>query len=224
MTEHAEQANYEDTLLDLEHIEARCKSLAARRFSGPPGAVLQDWVGKLSFMQQTVLLTAIRGPDGVAKYNPPKMLLRWFRRCVLISALEQGVILDPVDPRGGSFNGPSVDLTATALEALAGASFVYDRDFHGLVTYWGHRMDAVVGDYLRNADAIPAHFQSHFMHACEILGYKHPNKDIRRWWNNVYIRLVHDLHLFPETEAQLDARLGDSREGWLSRSDPATVN
>ena len=44
--------------------------------------VLQPWVSGLTFMQQTVLLTAIRGPDGVPKYGPTKMLLRWFRRCI----------------------------------------------------------------------------------------------------------------------------------------------
>lgn len=32
-----------------------------------------------------------------------------------------------------------------------------------------------------------------------------------------------DMHLWPETEAQLDERLGDSRSGWLKRADPATV-
>jgi hypothetical protein len=30
------------------------------------------------------------------------------------------------------------------------------------------------------------------------------------------------MHLWPETEAQMDQRLGDSREGWLARGDVAT--
>ena len=30
-----------------------------------------------------------------------------------------------------------------------------------------------------------------------------------------------DVH--PETESEMDARLGDSREGWLARADAATV-
>src|SRR5262245_28467293 len=50
-----------------------------------PRAVLQDWVQERPFMQQTVLLTAIRGPDGIAKYSSVKLLLRWYRRCVLLS-------------------------------------------------------------------------------------------------------------------------------------------
>ena len=31
--------------------------------------VLQDWVSDLPMMQQTVLLTAVRGPDGLPKYH-----------------------------------------------------------------------------------------------------------------------------------------------------------
>lgn len=45
---------------------------------------------------------------------------------------------------------------------------------------------------------------------------------IRGGWGKLYLRLVGDLHLHPETEAELDRRLGDSRSGWLERADPAT--
>jgi hypothetical protein len=57
------------------------------------------------------------------------------------------------------------------------------------------RKDEIVGDYLKSLDALPHHFQVHFMHAAEILGYKHPNEPIRSWWHRTYLRLVHDLHL-----------------------------
>jgi hypothetical protein len=84
-------------------------------------------------------------------------------------------------------------------------------------------MNEIVSEYVRDLDAIPHHFQMHLMHAIEILGYKHPDPIIRGWWNQVYIRLVNDLHLHPETEEELDSRLGDSRDGWLARADPATI-
>jgi hypothetical protein len=70
---------------------------------------------------------------------------------------------------------------------------------------------------------LPHHYQLHFMHAVEIVGYKHPDPIIRMFWNRLYLRLVHDLHLWPETEDQLDSRLGDTRSGWLERADPATT-
>lgn len=167
--------------------------------------VMQEWTGEIPLMQQTVLLTAIRGPDGLPKYGAVKMLLRWFRRCILLSALDQKVLDNPYDRNGGSFTGPSFEKAK-----LADAT-------------WQVLMDTIVDEYLRTLDAIPHHFQLHFMHAVEILGYKHPDDDIRLWWNAVYLRLVNDMHLHPETEEELDSRLGDSRSGWLERADPATT-
>lgn len=48
--------------------------------------VMQTWTASLPMMQQTVLLENTRGPDTIAKYHPSKFLLRWYRRCILISA------------------------------------------------------------------------------------------------------------------------------------------
>ena len=164
----------------------------------------QTWVHNITIMQQSVLLGAIRGPDGVAKYHPVKYLLRWYRRCVLISAMDGTVLTTPYAFGGGSFTGPSY--AATTLD-------------HN----WQPHMDALVGRYLQSVDELPHHFQLHFLHAAEILGYKHPDPRIREWWHCAYVRLVHDMHLWPESEEQLDARLGDNREGWLARSDEATT-
>jgi hypothetical protein len=72
--------------------------------------VTQDWVGSLTLMQQTVLITATRGADTVAKHYASKYLLRWFRRCILVSAFDKCVLTDPHDPRGGSFAGPIGDM------------------------------------------------------------------------------------------------------------------
>ncbi|ABM37587.1 hypothetical protein [Polaromonas naphthalenivorans] len=167
-------------------------------------SVTQAWTHALPMMQQTVLLTAIRGPDGLPKYGAIKMLLRWYRRCLLLSAIDGRVLDNPIDPNGGSFTGPSL---------------VGDDEFDP----WYERMQVHVNGYLRDLDAIPHHFQMHFMHAVEIVGFKHPDPIIRHFWNAVYERLVHDMHVWPETVEQLDSRLGDSRSGWLKRADPATV-
>lgn len=171
------------------------------------GPVTQEWVHGLSYMQQTVLLTAVRGPDGLPKYAGVKFLLRWYRRCILVSSLDGGVLDTPYDPRGGSFMGPSG-------EQRVGPT--------GLVP-WHAFMDEILGDYLRELDGVPHHFQLHLLHSFEIVGYKHPDLQIRTWFSRAYERLVHDMHLWPETEAQLDARLNDTRSGWLARADQATV-
>lgn len=164
-------------------------------------SVVQPWVSELPMMQQTVLLTAVRGPDGLPKYHPTKFVLRWYRRCILLSALDGVVLSDPISDNGGSFTGPSVP-----------------KD----TAHWPAGMDNRITEYLRSLDEVPHHFQMHLMHAVEILGYKHPEPRIRDWWCRVYHRLVHDMHLWPETEEQLDDRLGDTREGWLARGDVAT--
>lgn len=193
--------------------------------------VTQDWTHGLPMMQQSVLLTAVRGPDGLTKYHPVKYLLRWLRRCLLLSAMDGRVLADPFEPNGGSFTGPSVRTTTDTgvepVQYLAGGS-LRDASSHlptgaGWRATWEEALDDWVTEYLRCLDEVPHHFQLHFMHAVEIVGYKHPDEQIRSWWAGVYERLVHDMHLWPESEEQLDARLGDSREGWLHRADPATV-
>lgn len=168
-------------------------------------SVLQPWTENIPMMQQTVLLTAIRGPDGLPKYHPAKFLLRWYRRCVLLSAMDGKALTDPVTKNGGSFTGPSLDWTSAEGTPA-----------------WEVGMDAIVGSYLKELDGVPHHFHMHLMHAIEIVGYKHPDLRIANWWQSVYVRMAHDLHLWPETREQMDERLGDSREGWLKRADPAT--
>jgi hypothetical protein len=149
-------------------------------------SVLQTWVLSLSFMQQTVLMTALRGADTVAKLHPSKYLLRWYRRCVLYSAFDRCVLTDPHDPRGGSFTG---SIEANSLDELA-------------------------SKYLRSVDEMPLHFHLHLVHAVEILGYKHPDANVRTWWNGFYNAAVRDMHLRPESEEDLDRRLGDDLEDW----------
>ena len=165
--------------------------------------VTQEWTHDLPMMQQTVLLTAIRGPDGVPKYHPSKYLLRWYRRCVLYGALDHNIFKTPYEPGGGSFTGPSYEPTTLSHD-------------------WTEPMQAILDEYLRSLDELPHHFQLHFMHAAEIVGYKHPDERIRSWWRHVYQQLVHDMHLNPETERQMDFRLADSEAQWRSTSSTAT--
>lgn len=165
--------------------------------------VTQEWTHKLTCMQQTVLLTAIRGPDGVAKYHPSKYMLRWYRRCVLVGALDHNVFGNPYDPRGGSFTGPSYE--------------------HAWVDHdWTVPMEQVFDRYLQSLDELPHHFQLHFMHAAEIIGYKHPDSKIRDWWHSIYRALANDMHLNIEPEEALDFRLGDSEAQWRETSSKAT--
>lgn len=163
--------------------------------------VIQDWVCELTFMKQSVLLTTIRGIDGVDKYHPSKYLLRWFRRCILLSAFDNAVLITPVDKRGGSFTGPSCEEECNQ---------------------WEDDMEKVIENYFKSVDTVPLHFHMHLLHAAEILGYDHPNERIRNWWYKLYYRMVKELHLNVETKEQLNFRLGDSKEQWLQTAEKCT--
>lgn len=65
-----------------------------------------------------------------------------------------------------------------------------------------------VEQFLWDLDSYPMHFVAHTMHAAEIIGYKHPEAKIRKWWIKLYSDMVKALHLNPETQPQLDVRLG----------------
>lgn len=151
-------------------------------------SVLQPWVSSLTLMQQSVLLTAIRGCDGLPKYHVSKYLLRWYRRSIMLTAFLGKVMPDPFEPCGGNFTGP------VQPEAFA----------------------TLNKDYLGSVDEIPHHFHMHIIHAAEVVGYKHPTVFNREWWLGFYLAAVQDLHLHPETENEMDYRLGDVRENWLA--------
>jgi hypothetical protein len=148
--------------------------------------VMQKWVESLPLMQQSVLITAVRGGDTLPKYHVSKYLIRWYRRCVMLSAFDKCVLSDPHDPRGGSFTGPIGEIS----------------------------LDELASNYLSCIDELPLHFHMHLVHAAEILGYKHPGAEIRKWWYEFYLAAVRDLHLEPESEEKLDGRLGDNLEQW----------
>ena len=147
-------------------------------------SALQPWVENLSMMQQCVLLSSIRAPDGVAKGHPSKLLYRWFRRCVIICSFENKVHSTPDEPCGGSFTAPIHDIISS------------------------------VELYFYNVDSVPHHAHMHLVHAAEILAYKHPSFDTRRFWFDFYKDAVNDLHLFEESEEQMDYRLSGDESRW----------
>jgi hypothetical protein len=146
-----------------------------------PTPVQQEWQFALSVQQQSVLLMACRGPDGMRKSHPAKALIRAYRACVL-NAASTG---KPVHINNGD-TYMSIDLMLSP-EA------------------WGN---AVV-EYLYDVDEIPHHYHLHFLHGAQILGYKHPDEHIRACWLDFYRLGVEDMHLYPESEDQMDARLND---------------
>lgn len=57
----------------------------------------------------------------------------------------------------------------------------------------------------------PQHWYSHLMHCFEIVGYRHPDYDIREMATDIYLRLVEGLHLNPESFEEMKERLSEDR-------------
>lgn len=164
----------------------------------------QPWLNGIPVMQQSVLFSAIRGPDGFRKHHPVKALLRWYRRCVLISAFDGKTLDNPYDEGGGSFTGPSYDWKTTP----------------GWVD-WQTAIKPHTDAFVHARDEMTLHYYAHAMHAFQILGAHHPVPHIRAFWHGVYLRMVNALHLTPEPVDELNRRLGDDKGEWSLKADEA---
>lgn len=145
-------------------------------------AVQQEWQYALSVQQQSVLLMACRGPDGMRKSHPAKALIQAYRACVLNAAstgkpLHAGWV-------GDTFMNLTLLISPPA---------------------WAEAVRA----YLHDVDEIPHHYHLHLLHGAQVLGYKHPEVHVRACWLDFYLGGVADMHLYPESETEMDLRLND---------------
>ncbi len=53
-------------------------------------SIVKEWVSRLSYKQQAVLILALRGCDGVPKSDPAKPLIRYYRNVILNNAAKPG--------------------------------------------------------------------------------------------------------------------------------------
>lgn len=58
---------------------------------------------------------------------------------------------------------------------------------------------------------LPQHWYSHVMHALEIIAYRHPSQFTANQSANLYLAMVHNLHLNPENQNQMVNRLSEDR-------------
>ena len=58
-------------------------------------------------------------------------------------------------------------------------------------------------------DALPFHFVAHLLFAVEVLGYCHPDLNLRKAWFSIYVMIAKSMHLNVETFTQFSERLQD---------------
>ena len=58
-------------------------------------------------------------------------------------------------------------------------------------------------------DMLPVHFLGHLMHACQVLGLRHPVEPTRRVFWEAYVDLCDYLHVNAETATEMRLRLKD---------------
>ena len=145
-------------------------------------SVVQDWVSSCSWKQQTVMLAAFRGCDGLPKHDPSKVFTKKMRATLLKNADRESTFMSEV---------ADFSLSPENKEPI--------DDFF---------IDCSRG----SMDAYPVHWFLHLLQAAEIVGYKCPHHAIREYWEYFYQCGVKAMHLNPETEAQLDERLSDKPE------------
>jgi len=62
-------------------------------------------------------------------------------------------------------------------------------------------------DLFKSIDELNLHYAMHWLHAVEVMAFKHRSQERRDLWNILYLNFVRKLHLTPETPEELDARL-----------------
>lgn len=121
----------------------------------------------------------------------------------------QGVLVTGIRGCDGApKDDPSKALSCTIRRAIMNPAdyreTTYERGFFG---FSAPRMKKDIEQFLHSLDQYPLHYITHLMHASEIIGYKHPNYNVRVFFNLIYRAMVKKFHLTPETEEILDERL-----------------
>lgn len=159
-------------------------------------SVQPSWMAGLPIQMQSVLYLAARGPDGAGKEHRCKKMVRIYRGTVFRAAQYGRLISSQPD-------------------AHEGDKFM-DRRPLRIKFDW----DEACSLWVEAMEEMPHHYVTHFMHGVEILGRKHPVPWERQLWLGLYLRIVNAMHLAPETEAELDARLSDwGRRDWWTGED-----
>lgn len=65
--------------------------------------------------------------------------------------------------------------------------------------------------FIENHDAYSHHWLMHFIHAAEIIGYLHPDRNISQFWRQFYFKMCDSMHMLYESKNEMLDRLAEKR-------------
>ncbi|MFC5509311.1 hypothetical protein [Bosea massiliensis] len=153
-------------------------------------SVFPAWMTDLPMQQQSVLVLALRGPDGIRKHHPCKDIVRAYRGSVLLAA-KYGRPLRV---------GEKAD-TFMSMELISNPEL------------WQIALEL----FFDVIDELPHHYIAHLVHGAHILACHHPNETLRDRWRVFYERAVDDAHMAVEPDQVMNERLGDWGRKWWDK-------
>lgn len=122
--------------------------------------------------------------------------LPWKQQTVLLSAIR------------GCDGAPKHDESKSFVRPLRGIILKNAEPDNEDDTFMEHPSEFSVTEFAHDLDDYPMHWLVHFIHAVEIVGYKHPYEEVREYWSHLYELICEEgFHMNIETEEQLDKRL-----------------
>jgi hypothetical protein len=160
--------------------------------------LLQDWTRNLPMHQQSALLMPIAGPIDQQMVNSITTVVRCYR--------------------GSLFNSPGYGRPLRNNEACG----LCDMTIADILNTYAWQ--TTVRNFIRDIDGIPVIWFRLFLSGVKIMGYKHPADRLRERWNGLYLKCCELMHVLPENEEALDARMDDlGRKYWPTPVDASDI-
>lgn len=112
-------------------------------------------------------------------------------------------------PDGVPKHSPAKYLLYYIRDVVLHAAYPYDGEFEkcGFMRADYENFRDAVNAFFDDLDQYPMHFIMHLIHAAEVVGYAHPDEEIRNHWFTFYCYGCKCLHMTPETQYDLYERL-----------------
>jgi len=133
-------------------------------------------------------------------------LKRWFND---LQWMQQGVLISCIRNCDGILSEGPAKVLVRGIRSACIKSAMTKGSFNARRPNPENLMNACVSFVDDHIDHCPIHFVAHLMHASEVIGYTHPDKNIAAIWENIYKTIVNELHLNVETREHFSDRLKD---------------